>query len=61
MVQADRAVGELALDIMGGEGLAANSLADEQFRSSLPAGVAAGTLEVQLNLVSREVLGLPRS
>ena len=61
MVQADRAVGELALDIMGSEGLAANSLADEQFRSALPAGVAAGTLEVQLNLVSRAVLGLPRS
>jgi alkylation response protein AidB-like acyl-CoA dehydrogenase len=60
MVQADRAVGELALDIMGSEGLATGSLADEQFRSSLPAGVAAGTLEVQLNLVSREVLGLPR-
>jgi alkylation response protein AidB-like acyl-CoA dehydrogenase len=61
MVQADRAVGELALDVMGSEGLAANSLADEQFRSALPAGVAAGTLEVQLNLVSRAVLGLPRS
>ena len=61
MVQADRAVGELALEIMGSEGLAANSLADEQFRSALPAGVAAGTIEVQLNLVSRAVLGLPRS
>jgi alkylation response protein AidB-like acyl-CoA dehydrogenase len=61
MVQADRMVGELAMDIMGTEGLAENSLADEQFRSALPAGVAAGTLEVQLNLVSRAVLGLPRS
>jgi alkylation response protein AidB-like acyl-CoA dehydrogenase len=61
MVQADRAVGELGMDILGGEGLAAGSLADEQFRSALPAGVAAGTLEVQLNLVSRAVLGLPRS
>jgi alkylation response protein AidB-like acyl-CoA dehydrogenase len=61
MVQADRAVGELAMDILGTEGLAENSLADEQFRSALPAGVAAGTLEVQLNLVSRAVLGLPRS
>ena len=61
MVQADRTVGELAMDILGTEGLAENSLADEQFRSALPAGVAAGTLEVQLNLVSRAVLGLPRS
>jgi alkylation response protein AidB-like acyl-CoA dehydrogenase len=61
MVQADRTVGELAMDILGTEGLVENSLADEQFRSALPAGVAAGTLEVQLNLVSRAVLGLPRS
>jgi alkylation response protein AidB-like acyl-CoA dehydrogenase len=60
MVQADRAVGELAMDIMGSEGLVVSSLADEQYRSSLPAGVAAGTLEVQLNLVSRAVLGLPK-
>jgi alkylation response protein AidB-like acyl-CoA dehydrogenase len=60
MVQADRAVGELAMDIMGSEGLVVSSLADEQYRSALPAGVAAGTLEVQLNLVSRAVLGLPK-
>lgn len=59
MVQADRAVGELAMDILGSEGLVTGSLADEQFRSALPAGVAAGTLEVQLNLVSRGVLRLP--
>lgn len=61
MVQADRAVGELAFDIFGNEALATGSIADEQFRSALPAGVAAGTLEVQLNLISRGILGLSAS
>jgi alkylation response protein AidB-like acyl-CoA dehydrogenase len=60
-VQADRAVGELAFDIFGNEALATGSIADEQFRSALPAGVAAGTLEVQLNLISRGILGLSAS
>lgn len=60
MVRAERMVGELAMDLMGEEGLVEGSEGDSQYRSSLTAGVAAGTYEVQLNLVARLFLGLPR-
>ncbi|EGD54881.1 acyl-CoA dehydrogenase family protein [Gordonia neofelifaecis] len=60
MVQAERAVGDLALDVMGPEALVADSLGDAQFRNSLGAGIAAGSYEVQLNLIARLVLELPK-
>lgn len=60
MVEAERAVGNLAADVMGLEGLAAGSLADNAFRKSMAAGVAAGTFEIQLNLIARMLLELPK-
>lgn len=60
MVQAERAVGDLALDVMGSEALVERSLGDAQFRNSLGAGIAAGSYEVQLNLISRLILGMPK-
>ncbi|WP_420881270.1 acyl-CoA dehydrogenase family protein [Rhodococcus sp. (in: high G+C Gram-positive bacteria)] len=60
MVQAERAVGDLALDVMGSEALVEHSLGDAQFRNSLGAGIAAGSYEVQLNLISRLILGMPK-
>jgi alkylation response protein AidB-like acyl-CoA dehydrogenase len=60
MVQAERAVGDLALDVMGGEALVEHSVGDAQFRNSLGAGIAAGSYETQLNLISRLILELPR-
>jgi alkylation response protein AidB-like acyl-CoA dehydrogenase len=59
MVQAERAVGELAAELMGAESLVDGSLADDQLRKSMIAGVAAGTYEMQLNLVARS-LDLPK-
>jgi alkylation response protein AidB-like acyl-CoA dehydrogenase len=59
MVRAERAVGEVGLEIMGAEGLVDGSLADEQLRKAMVAGIAAGTYEMQLNLVAR-ALELPR-
>jgi alkylation response protein AidB-like acyl-CoA dehydrogenase len=53
MVQAERAVGEVGLELMGAESLVDGSPADEQLRKSMVAGVAAGTYEMQLNLVAR--------
>jgi alkylation response protein AidB-like acyl-CoA dehydrogenase len=60
MVQAERAVAESAMDVLGAEALQEGSLADTQFRGSLAAGLAAGSYEVQLNLVARLLLGLPK-
>lgn len=60
MVQAERAVGDLALDVMGSEALAEGSRGDAQFRNSLGAGIAAGSYEVQLNLITRLILKLPK-
>lgn len=58
--QADKLVGDLALDIMGEEGLEYGSFADSNFRLAMTAGVAVGTTEIQLNLIASRVLGLPR-
>jgi alkylation response protein AidB-like acyl-CoA dehydrogenase len=61
MVESERLVGRLAADLMGTAGLVSATLADTALRKSLAAGVAAGTYEIQLNMVARLVLGLPKS
>jgi len=58
--QADKLVGDLALEIMGMDGLAYGSFADSNFRLAMTAGVAVGTTEVQLNLIASRVLELPK-
>ena len=60
MVQAERLVAEACLEIEGPEVLSNGSWSDHQLRKSMAAGVAAGTYEVQLNLISRLHLGLPK-
>ena len=60
MVRAERAVAELGLDVLGSEALVEHSVADSSFRNAMTAGVAAGTYEIQLNLIAGLVLGLPR-
>jgi alkylation response protein AidB-like acyl-CoA dehydrogenase len=61
MVESERLVGRLAADLMGTAGLESGTLADTAVRKSLAAGVAAGTYEIQLNMVARLVLGLPKT
>jgi alkylation response protein AidB-like acyl-CoA dehydrogenase len=61
MTRADQAVGTLAVDLTGVDGLAAGEAADVQYRRlALVAGIAAGTTEVQLDLIARSALHLPR-
>jgi alkylation response protein AidB-like acyl-CoA dehydrogenase len=60
-VEAERMVADVVVELMGEEGLASGALADVQHRNSLAVGLAGGTFEVQLNLVSQLVLDLPRS
>ena len=57
---ADKAVGQLGVDLFGEEGLVQGSFADANFRLSMTAGVAVGATEVQLNLIASRFLGLPR-
>jgi alkylation response protein AidB-like acyl-CoA dehydrogenase len=61
MVEAERLVGRLAGDLLGPAGLETGTIADSSLRKSMAAGVAAGTYEIQLNIVARQVLGLPKS
>ncbi len=58
--RAEQHVARLALELFGTEGLEHGSFADAQFRAAMPAGVAVGATEVQLDLIARGVLELPR-
>jgi alkylation response protein AidB-like acyl-CoA dehydrogenase len=60
MVQAERVTAEACLELMGAHALEYGALGDHQLRKSLAAGIAAGTYEVQLNLISRLHLRLPK-
>jgi alkylation response protein AidB-like acyl-CoA dehydrogenase len=60
LIQADRAVGELALEVWGSEALVYGSEADAHLRAAMPAGIATGTTEIQLGLVAQRLLGLPK-
>jgi alkylation response protein AidB-like acyl-CoA dehydrogenase len=60
MVHAERLVGNLVFEMLGADALRHGSLADESFRKSLAAGIAAGSYEMQLNLVASQLLGLPK-
>ena len=57
---AEVAVADLALELFGEESLEYGSYADTRFRWAMTAGVAVGATEVQLNLVARNLLDLPR-
>jgi len=57
---AERAVSDLALEIFGPEALEQGHFAESHFRLAMTAGVAVGTTEVNLNLVSSRFLDLPR-
>lgn len=60
IVQADRLVAEVGMEVMGPDVLA-HGLLDDQFHTAFTAGVATGTYETQLELISRLALHLPRS
>jgi alkylation response protein AidB-like acyl-CoA dehydrogenase len=59
MVQSERAVGELAMQTMGLEGILKASIADRQMRYAMTGGLTSGSYELQLNMVASRMLGLP--
>jgi alkylation response protein AidB-like acyl-CoA dehydrogenase len=56
----ENAVSDLALEIFGSEALEYGNASESYFRLAMPAGVAVGTTEINLNLVASRWLGLPR-
>jgi alkylation response protein AidB-like acyl-CoA dehydrogenase len=56
IVEAERAVCETATQVLGGYGLAADTVAAE-YAGGISAGIAAGAYEIQLDLVARTVFG----
>ncbi|HEX3925015.1 MAG TPA: acyl-CoA dehydrogenase family protein [Streptosporangiaceae bacterium] len=59
-VAAERAAAQVLAAEHGQESEAAGNPADDQFTVSMPVSITAGTLEVQLDLVARLALRLPR-
>ncbi len=59
-VAAERAAARGLISEYGQESEAAGNPADDQFTVSMPVSITAGTLEVQLDLVARLALRLPR-
>jgi alkylation response protein AidB-like acyl-CoA dehydrogenase len=53
MVRAERAVAEVALDWLGADALTLGSIGNSQLKTSMIAGLGGGSVEVQLNLISR--------
>jgi alkylation response protein AidB-like acyl-CoA dehydrogenase len=61
MVNAERMVASACVALGGSAVFEYGSTADHQLRKSLAAGIAAGSYEVQLNLISLNHLGLPKA
>jgi len=57
----ENAVSDLAVELLGSEGLAYGSAPEAYFRMAMTAGVAVGTTEMNLDLIAGRHLGLPRS
>lgn len=56
-IRAEQAVYEAAVQVEGAGALLKGSQGAAQFGHALAAGVATGTLEMQLNLIARDVIG----
>lgn len=60
MVRCERLVAEVTMETLGADAVDSDSIAGHNFYPSMTAGVAAGTYEVQLNLIAGLLLKLPR-
>jgi alkylation response protein AidB-like acyl-CoA dehydrogenase len=60
IVKAERAVAAFATEMVGEDSLVTGSLADGEFRTAMIAGHGGGSYEMQLNLIARLWLNLPK-
>jgi alkylation response protein AidB-like acyl-CoA dehydrogenase len=60
IVRSERLVAELAMELLGDESLARDSIGNAQFKTAMIAGLGGGSVEVQLNTVARALLGSGR-
>jgi alkylation response protein AidB-like acyl-CoA dehydrogenase len=60
IVRSERVVAELALDLLEDEALDLGSVGGGQLKTSMIAGLGGGSVEVQLNVVARALLGRGR-
>ncbi|WP_216892614.1 acyl-CoA dehydrogenase family protein [Nocardia alni] len=60
IVRSERLVAELALDLFEDESLARRSTGNAQLKTAMIAGLGGGSVEVQLNMVARALLGSGR-
>jgi alkylation response protein AidB-like acyl-CoA dehydrogenase len=56
-IRCEKLVYEAALRVQGSDSVAPDSVAAGQFQHAVTAGVATGTLEMQLNLIARDIIG----
>ena len=61
IVRAERQAAELALDMSGTESVLLGSVGNSQMKTAMIAGLGGGSVEVQLNLISRALLGTGRA
>jgi alkylation response protein AidB-like acyl-CoA dehydrogenase len=61
MVRAERAVAEVALAWLADDALELGSIANSQLKTSMIAGLGGGSVEVQLNLISRALFAPARA
>jgi alkylation response protein AidB-like acyl-CoA dehydrogenase len=57
IVRCERLVAELTLEMFEDEGLELGSMGNSQLKTSMIAGLGGGSVEVQLNMVARSLLG----
>jgi alkylation response protein AidB-like acyl-CoA dehydrogenase len=60
IVRCERTVAELTLDLLEDECLEPGSIGNAQLKTSMIAGLGGGSVEVQLNMIARELLGSGR-
>ena len=60
IVRAERQVSDVVMEVIGEASLVSGSVADGEFRTAMIAGLGGGSYEMQLNLIARLWLKLPK-
>ncbi len=61
MAEINQRLGELAMDVLGGEALAEDPVWTRRMLRARANSIEGGTTEIQRNIIAERVLGLPRA